>query len=353
MLKKVTLAIHLISLLIVLYSCEKEENKKNNEADILTYDFTDQTADIEIIKASCSINITFPVEVISPNQLIANFTLSEGATVYVGTTLQISGQSVNDYLHPFTYKVVAEDEKTFLNWEVSSSNNTYTMPWGLGRFLVETLSNNRDYDWYIDQANTGTYSGVNCGPSSTTMAAKWSDASFSNSAEDARDAYRFEGGWWYTSDIGNYLTDCSIPHQFIELSTNSQGTQQVITNQLDNGKIMILCLDMYYIRYGAFSELRVDKFYATGSTGWGHFIVVKGYRQVDGEMFLEVYDPYGYGRTYNDGTAKGKDRYYRGEDIFTATSIWWNYTIVVSEKGVKSSEEKFLDPSQIPHMWGR
>ena len=114
---------------------------------------------------------------------------------------------------------------------------------------------------------------------------------------------------------------------------------------------MILCLDMYYIRDGTNSEWRMDKFYTTGSTGWGHFIVVKGYRQVDGELYFEVYDPYGFGRTYNDG--KGKDRYYRSEDIYEATSIWWNYTIVVSEKGDKSSAEKSLDPSEIPHMRGR
>ncbi len=346
---------YLVALLILplIISCEKEEIKKSNEADILTYNLVGQTIDVKIITVSRSINITFPIEVISPNQLIANFTLSEGATAYVGTALQISGQSVNDYVIPFTYKIVAEDEKSILNWEVSSSNNTYTVRWGLGRFLIQTLSNNRDYEWYIDQANTGIHSNVNCGPSSTTMTAKWSDASFNNSAEDARAAYRSDGGWWYTSDIGNYLTDCNIPHQFIELSTNSSGTQQVITNQLDNGKIIILCLDMYYIRDGANSEWRVDKFYTTGSTGWGHFIVVKGYRNVDEEVFFEVYDPYCYGMKYNDGTFKGKNRYYRDEDIYDATSIWWNYTIVVSEKGDKSLVEKSLDPSEIPHMWGR
>jgi len=346
---------YLVALLILplIISCEKEEIKKSNEAYILTYDLVGQTVDVEIITVSRSINITFPIEVFSPNQLIANFILSEGATAYVGTALQISGQSVNDYVTSFTYKVVAEDEKSILNWEVSSSNNTYTVPWGLGRFLMQSLSNNRDYEWYLDQANTGTYSNVNCGPTSTTMAAKWSDPSFSNTPEDARAAYRPDGGWWYTSDIGNYLTDHSIPHLYIALAGNASGTQQVISSNLNDDKILILCLDMYYIRDGTANEWRIDKFYTTGSSGWGHFIVVKGYRNVDGEVFFEVYDPNCYGMKYNDETFKGKNRYYRDEDIYDATSIWWNYAIVISETGAKFGNEPSLDPSEIPHMWGR
>ena len=37
-------------------------------------------------------------------------------------------------------------------------------------------------------------------------------------------------------------------------------------------------------------------------------------------------------KDYTDGTLKGKNRYYRSDDIFTATSLWWNLCIYVVTK---------------------
>ena len=45
----------------------------------------------------------------------------------------------------------------------------YFAEWGLDGTLVSTQSNDRPYYWYVDQGNTGTCSGVNCGPASTTI----------------------------------------------------------------------------------------------------------------------------------------------------------------------------------------
>lgn len=46
------------------------------------------------------------------NALVAVFTVSSGATVYVGSTLQTSGQNVNDFSIPLTYTVKAADNST-------------------------------------------------------------------------------------------------------------------------------------------------------------------------------------------------------------------------------------------------
>lgn len=218
----------------------------------------------------------------------------------------------------------------------------------MGAEQTAEVSNNVDYDWYIDQANTGQYSGINCGPASTTMSIKWANPNFTRTAEDARNFYLPDlTGWWYTSDIVNYLNYYEV-NNFI-LSLNS-GIGE-LTRELDAGNIAILCLDMYYITYQEKERWRVDKFYTTDNTGWGHFIVAKGYKIVDEELYIEVYDPNNYSNTYADGTLKGKDRYYRANDISNSAEIWWNYAIVVSKDEVKSS--KGLDPNTITHNKGK
>jgi hypothetical protein len=334
--------------LIAICSC-----RKNDEADILEYEIVNQDSKVEINRVIHSVNITFPETFHQANQLASYFLLSEGAIATINGVSQVSGQTINNYELPFSYTVQAEDRKNIIEWKVSAVNNPNTHSWGLGRFLESALSNNKDYEWYIDQINTGVHSYNNCGPTSTTMASKWSDPAFSKTPVDARAAYRPEGGWWYTSDIDKYLKDNSIPHFIIGLSSTLAGTQQIIAGRLDEGYIVILCLDMYYIRSEGNTDYRVDKFYNANTTGWGHFIIVKGYKTVDGQFFCEVYDPYSLGKIYPDGMLKGRNRYYRSSDIFDATSKWWNYAIIIAATGTKKAAFTGLDPATIPHMWGR
>lgn len=338
---------------LLFVSCEKDGPVYNTQADFLKYRLIGQESQVIIDSAEKTILIKFPENVINANELIAEFIVSQGASVSIGNIIQVSEITANNYEIPFTYEVTAEDGNTISKWNLASTNNDNTISQGLGGFQKITLSNNRDYNWYYDQANTGTFSSINCGPTSTTMAAKWSNPDFSYSPEHARECYNPDGGWWYTSDVDNYLTDNDIPHDFIALSGDSTGTQQKIIQELNDGNILILCLDMFYIRNESNKKWHVDKFYKTYSKDWGHFIVVKGFKQVDGGIFFEVYDPFGYRQTYSDGSFKGIDRFYRSSDIYKATSIWWNYAIVISEKGKGLSVKGAINKSEINHMWGR
>lgn len=226
--------------------------------------------------------------------------------------------------------------------------------------VEESLSNNCSYEWYLDQKTTGTYSLINCGPSSSVMAMKWSNPSFSDTPEIARSKYRSTGGWWYTNDIISYFNENSIPNHTISLGSAYNQTADLIINELKDNNILILCIDMYYVRKEVDATKRIDKFYNTANTDWGHFFVVKGYKKVDGEFFFEIYDPYSIGIKYSDNTFKGKDRFYRDEDVFTASNIWWNYAIVVSKKGSSAvsqadrySSSKHIDINTIPKQKGR
>jgi len=224
---------------------------------------------------------------------------------------------------------------------------TQIRSYGLGKKLFHEEDNTALYPWYFDQANSGAYSNFNCGPASVTMAAKWANENFNNSVETARNYYPNGGGWWYTNDIINYLNLNNITNWTIPLTST-----QVLKEEIDNDHIIILCLDMFYVTYTGEPEYRAHKFYVTSNPAWGHFIVLKGYKEIDNQIFFEVYDPYSWGNKYRDQTFKGMNRYYTASDLDMATQIWWDYAIVVS-KGSSSGKHNAVDVDRIIHKPGR
>ena len=105
---------------------------------------------------------------------------------------------------------------------------------------------------------------------------------------------------------------------------------------IDKKYELIICLDMYLVDYNPIKTEQTGKFYITNHKDWGHFILVKGYKIVDGKMYLEVYDPNSSG-AQNPLTKQpmGKNRYYAADQIQRATQDWWKYAIVVAPKGQK------------------
>jgi len=335
--------------IIAVYSCESP----NDEAEILSYALEMDEARVEFNSSGGQIFIEFPDHVDDASGLIAGFELSEGATALVNDRVQTSGTTANSFEEPFSYEIVAEDESTIKWWEIRSSNNSYTSSWGMGGFQNTPVSNDRTYEWYIDQKNTGIHANDNCGPSTTVMASHWYDPEHSNTPSDARSMYRSEGGWWYTSDIKNYLDAFNIPNNTISLGTNQSKMADALRRELDQGSVAILCLDMYFVAFQYTSEFRTNKFYRTNTEDWGHFLLIKGYRMVDGELYLEAYDSNTWGSTYKDGSMKGKDRYYHSQEIHEGTSVWWNYAIIVSETSRKVLPAGTIDFSSLPVAFGR
>ena len=241
----------------------------------------------------------------------------------------------------------------------SSDNNSITIwygskdypadslkSWGLGKTQESYYHNDKDYYWYIDQATTGSASGNNCGPSSVTMAIKWYDKNFSKSAADARDMYPNNGGWWYTNNITDYLNHYSIPNSTVQFTGSAQ-----LEDIIKNGSIVILCINTDYLRMNSSSTQRVDRFYSYSS---GHFIVVKGARTVDNEMYFETYDPNNWYQKYSDNSMKGENRHYRSEDLSASIKNWWNYLIVIQKNQLgKKYIDNSVDTKSIPVAWGR
>jgi hypothetical protein len=296
------------------------------------------------------ISVRVPDSVLSGNPLTAHFTISPGASLSLNGVSQQSGITKNNFENELNYTLTAADQHTTQVWIVQATNNDNSLSWGMGQFKKSSISENRSYNWYIDQSTSGSYALVNCGPSSVTMAIKWADSSFSKTAQDARQTYETGGGWWFTTDIDLYLYKYNIQHAIIGLSNEFDSTQMILTHLLDNHQIIILCLDMDAVRSAASPAYRVDKFYPT-TPGWGHFIVLKGYQKVDEKIFFETYDPYSFAAVNPDNTLKGMNRFYRSEDLARATLAWWNFAFVVAKKGAdldaKTANRK-LNPAHVP-----
>ena len=222
--------------------------------------------------------------------------------------------------------------------------------WGLGSAQTAYVHADRPYDWYIDQADTGACANNNCGPSSVTMAIKWYNPVFNKTAATARNTYFREGGWWYTSDIINYLKLHSVPNT----TSSFTGTNQLM-GVLSQTNLVILCLNTAYLMQHPVSEHRVGRFYSYAS---GHFLVVKGWRKVGTALFFEVYDPNNWHAAYADQTPKGRNRHLPAAELASAIANWWNYLIVIPPPGggaslVANPWLTPVDPDYIVHACGR
>lgn len=187
----------------------------------------------------------------------------------------------------------------------------------------------RDYDWYIDQGNTGRYRNKNCGPSSAVMVAKWYDESFPLTAEEARETYAIDGGEWRTTVIKRFLTKNDIPVNAIAY------TYEEALKALNENKVLLACMNTKYISRSTDNTSHNDRFYDYEG---GHFLVIKGYKFIDGQLYYEVYDPNNWNAKYEDGSEMGKDRYYDYKEMEESILNHWKYLFTI--EGKDSEETK-------------
>lgn len=307
------------------------QDKDDNEAqdlsgtDMLTFSVNGYSGEGIIDSDNKTIYLQVPVSIKSGTNLCPRFTLSEGATATVNNQEQISGNSKQDFKSTVTYTITAGNKTDQSQWKVTITNNDHSIPWGLGYFIAEEHSNNGNSSngYYLQQHDTGPYSNDNCGPTCAVMAALWTDPSFPYSVEEARNEFpksTIDGSiTWYPQDVQAYLNHHGITTSMITLETIEDKFVTQITNELKNGHIIIICLDMQYVTFdkNGNSEYHIHKFY-NGTIG--HFLVVKGYKIVDGTVWMEVNDPWGMNLKYADGSYKGNNRYYRAGELSIATS---------------------------------
>lgn len=90
----------------------------SSDAEIITYTIPGQTGNSVISVEGHTIAVDVPSDTEVTN-LVATFTLSEGATSSVEGVAQTSGETENDFTSPVVYTVTAEDKTTIQEWTVT------------------------------------------------------------------------------------------------------------------------------------------------------------------------------------------------------------------------------------------
>jgi len=177
----------------------------------------------------------------------------------------------------------------------------------------ESSDNNRDYNWYKTQMNSGASSYTNCGPACVSMAVKYKQ-NIDVSVSDIRNIHYKNGGWWFSNDIKAALNQYGIGYKYLNLTSKRQ-----LLASLSSGRILIVCLNMTFItKEQNDSESRENRFYDNVT---GHFIILKGYS--DGHEWFYSYDPNSWQNDfYSDNTPKGKDRSYSLDEVYYSMRRW-------------------------------
>jgi hypothetical protein len=302
-----------------IWSCRKSDmiktptNNFNEDTSLAFLNYGVMGTSNQITLNYPDILVQFADSVISPGTLVSTYTIPQNDLVSIAGVSQVSGVTANNFDFPFIYTVKNRVNDSS-QWEVIGTNNNYTLGWGLGQWLQLSRSNNRDYNWYIDQGTTGTCSLTNCGPACTTMAMKWSDSTFAKNTVDARNYYSDSCQDWNDNFVTIYLSTDNVPYTLIPLGDSASQMRDIFKAQLDSGRIIIIALAMGSIPFSTSGpNSRVDQFL----TGAGdHYIILKGYRQTELDFFFEVYDPWDFGQNYPEGSPMGENRFYRYNNIF-------------------------------------
>lgn len=319
---------------LAMVGCSDDEEYHYIETDFKSFAIQGyENASVNIDKPNRTITVKLPAEATSGNNLTPVFTVSEGAQVSMNREVLTSGSKQIDFNGTVMMTVSDATYTSKTRWKINVTNNDYTSRYGLGSFLTASWSNDGGGadGFYMQQQHTGSFSNDNCGPTCAAMAAKWSIAGWNGSVEEARNYRKYSvidgGTWWYPRDLFDYIWDRGNHNIYWWDFTGAsyQGYVNTIIKRLEEGCLCISCLNMGNVREQTNKELRCDKYYTSGN---GHYLLIKGYRIVDGVVWFEVHDPWGLDLKYDDGTYFGANRYYRALEV--AYTIDWNiWTIVV------------------------
>ena len=169
--------------LIIITSCKKEDNR-SKLAGLTSFSIKDMQVNFTIDEIQNKIfnvdSLPFETDV---SALTAIYTAVPNSTVKVGTTLQQSGSTVNNFNQPVTYTVVSENEETTKNYIVQvnvAKLDPKAVAWqqlstdaGWGNYHYLTGTSYNDKLW-VQGATLGAFNSLKLGAySSSTNGASW------------------------------------------------------------------------------------------------------------------------------------------------------------------------------------
>lgn len=132
-------------------------------------------------------------------------------------------------------------------------------------FEIKQVVNDRDYNWFFSQKNTGEHSDVNCMPSIATMASHWYNKNSKATVSKMRATSGYDDAWT-AYHLRNGLSAYNVPYKIVD------ATLENITDALDEGAIV---LAQYSDR-----PLSVS----------GHCYVIYGYRKFNNSTVFLIND---------------------------------------------------------------
>ena len=180
----------------------------------------------------------------------------------------------------------------------------------------------------------------NCGPLSALMLSKYvnDDQKITNiraAIDDARMKVQKQNKdninyrWWNFKDIKNFL---SIQHvAYSEIDTKNfryaQSRSAKIVKAIVGGNVVVINIDMNDLPKNA----EIGKFYGTTKLfgRWGHFLVIVGYKKVNGQLAYEIHDSY---------SGKGKNRLFYAKDINNAITKYNKKLLLVKKQHSENSD---------------
>ncbi|WP_207422194.1 hypothetical protein [Desertivirga brevis] len=326
-------------IILPLANCQKESLPRNDEASFKTFLIPYATG-VSIDRQKHEIVIEL-ADYFDWTRIAPVFQVSVGASVYVGGIVQSSAISLNNFNAPITYTVVSESGKP-VDWTVRVQSNDSKI--GLNGIIEARNRLDRDYDWYFSQDSSGIHSSINGGAAAVAMAMRWThrthfvSSSVSQVREEATPQFRPDGTMdpnpqpFSTIDVTGLFTKKDIPWKVISLST---GMEEII-DCINKGYLAICIINMAKVPLNQTATDHTHAFYTTPTSIYPHYLVIKGYKKVSGNLFFECYDPKSDGKKYsNNGEIKGRNRYYSASSLWSGASDGrgWKYSIVVGQKG--------------------
>lgn len=114
----------------------------SSETDILTYSIPGQISS-DIDDAAQTVDVIMPMDT-DLSALVAEFTLSTGATATVGGEVQESGVTINNFADPVIYTITAQDGTTTSDWTINVTNQTLS-PTDFISFSIDGQQGSIDY----------------------------------------------------------------------------------------------------------------------------------------------------------------------------------------------------------------
>ena len=168
----------------------------------------------------------------------------------------------------------------------------------------------------------------NCGPIAALMVSKFvqektPETSLRSNIRKVRQSVQKDiesTRWWKMSDIKSYFSLRKIKYTSERIVKEDKFASSNITDHIDKNDVVVINVNMNDLSMGR----KIGKPYFTFPIpgGWGHYLVIVGYKYIDDQLVFEVHDSF---------TKKGKNRAFYAKNIMSAIK-GYNPEIVVAHQ---------------------